>query len=331
MFLKSRSKEEGFSLIELVVVVSVLSVLSAITIPSFFCIQKKSKASTALAAMRQIQKECVVKKLDSGSSATFSQGNLDSYQIQSNGSNGCSGEQTSGLISAIPNDTTTFPSFILETTNNLLTYSFKGFSGVNFNACLSAICGSRIDESIDGRMIANPGIYMPDTLTKRGCSAYVLVKGSTWTDANENAKKLGGFLTTPNNADENQYLIDTYTDSLSSPDPNWSNGLRAGAWIGLRTDSNGDFIWANENDLDEGYDSPYGAGQGTSDTQFQEDGVSGGFHLLMKDPSGHADSHGGLNGWWQEPINGAQYYEDIGSPKSHWPYNWGIAEVPTCN
>ena len=66
-------------------------------------------------------------------------------------------------------------------------------------------------------------------------------------------------------------------------------------------------------------------------TQFQQDGVSGGFHLLMQDPSGHAGLHGGLNGWWQEPINGQQYYEDTGSPKPYWPYNWGIAEISTCN
>ena len=85
------------------------------------------------------------------------------------------------------------------------------------------------------------------------------------------------FLTTPNNADENQYLIDTYTDHLSAPDPIWGNGPRAGAWIGLRKDGNGDFHWANNNNLDEGSNSPYGAGQGTIDTQFQQDGAQVGF------------------------------------------------------
>ena len=170
---------------------------------------------------------------------------------------------------------------------------------------------------------------MPETLTTRGCSAYVLVKGSSWTEANENAQKLGGFLTTPNNSDENQYLIDTYTDKLSSPDPNWGNGLRAGAWIGLSSDSEGNFNWANGNDLDEGYESPYGAGQGGWNDQYHQSGQAGGFHLLMKDPSGHAELHGGLNGWWQEPVNPKEYYglaED-----AYWAYNWGIAEVPTCD
>ena len=47
--------EEGFSLIELVVVVSVLAVLSAITIPKFSCFQRKAQAPAALATMKQIQ------------------------------------------------------------------------------------------------------------------------------------------------------------------------------------------------------------------------------------------------------------------------------------
>ena len=86
-----RKKEKGFSLIELVVVVAVLSALSAIAIPQFPCIQRKAKASTALAALRQIQTECAVNTTSTGSSGTYSTGNLNAYQIQSNGSNSCSG------------------------------------------------------------------------------------------------------------------------------------------------------------------------------------------------------------------------------------------------
>ena len=64
--------QEGFSLIELVVVVAVLAVLSAIAIPQFNCFQRKAKASTALAAMRQIQTECAVKRTSTASSGTYS-------------------------------------------------------------------------------------------------------------------------------------------------------------------------------------------------------------------------------------------------------------------
>ena len=51
-------KEEGFSLIELVVVVFVLSVFSAISIPTFNCFQRKSYATAALADLKQIKIEC---------------------------------------------------------------------------------------------------------------------------------------------------------------------------------------------------------------------------------------------------------------------------------
>ena len=45
MNFSKKLKNEGFSLIELVVVIAVLSILSAITIPSFICIIRKSKAT----------------------------------------------------------------------------------------------------------------------------------------------------------------------------------------------------------------------------------------------------------------------------------------------
>ena len=137
-------EEEGFSLIELVVVVAVLGVLSAIAIPSFNCFQRKSKATAALAAIRQVQSECAVKKADTGSIGNFTQNNLNSYQIQSDGSNGCGGASGTGLISAIPSDTNLLPTFILATNTNQLTFSFKGQNGIAVGECLKLICGNQL-------------------------------------------------------------------------------------------------------------------------------------------------------------------------------------------
>ena len=81
MSLRNLSQDEGFSLIELVVVVSVLSVLSAIAIPSFTCFQRKAQATAALAAMKQIQTECAVNKEEEGTSATFLTSNLQGYEM----------------------------------------------------------------------------------------------------------------------------------------------------------------------------------------------------------------------------------------------------------
>ena len=58
--LSKKPGEEGFSLIELVVVVSVLGILSAIAIPSFLCLTKKAKATVALSSLKSIRKECLI-------------------------------------------------------------------------------------------------------------------------------------------------------------------------------------------------------------------------------------------------------------------------------
>ncbi|WP_413360828.1 Ig-like domain-containing protein [Prochlorococcus sp. MIT 1201] len=142
----------------------------------------------------------------------------------------------------------------------------------------------------------------------RGDSAYVIVDGPTWEEAEANATKLGGHLATPNNQLENQFLIDTYKNKLSVPDPNWGNAPRSGAWIGLSSDKKGELNWSSGEQLDSTYDAPYGAGQSQAHQEYLKVGTRGGFYLLMSDPSGHAERHGGLNGWWQEPVNHIEFY-----------------------
>ena len=138
-----KEKEEGFSLIELVVVVSVLAVLTAIALPTFSCMTRKARATTALAAIRQIQTECFVKKEEGKDlSATFMTRNLQGYEIESDESNSCAGNQSSGLIRAIPNQPDQLPTFILATNTNELNYEFKGLSGTKIIECLPLICGT---------------------------------------------------------------------------------------------------------------------------------------------------------------------------------------------
>ncbi len=129
-------------------VVSVLAVLSAIAVPTFSCFQRRTKATAALAAMKQIQSECEINKADKSILlGNFTSSNLNSYQIQSDGSNSCNGASGTGLISAMPNETDQLPTFILATNSNELTYSFKGQTGSNFSDCLSLICISAGSDS----------------------------------------------------------------------------------------------------------------------------------------------------------------------------------------
>ena len=65
--LASKPGQEGFSLIELVVVVAVLAVLSAIAIPQFTNISSKARAVAASNTIATIAKECAAKIADAGS------------------------------------------------------------------------------------------------------------------------------------------------------------------------------------------------------------------------------------------------------------------------
>ena len=59
--LSLRPGQEGFSLIELVVVVAVLAVLSAVAIPNFQSMTQKARAAAASNSVATVAKECAVK------------------------------------------------------------------------------------------------------------------------------------------------------------------------------------------------------------------------------------------------------------------------------
>ena len=76
--LSKKPGDEGFSLIELVVVVAVLAVLSAIAIPSFTDISGKARATAAANTLATIAKECAAKIADTGA-GTHQVPNLAGY------------------------------------------------------------------------------------------------------------------------------------------------------------------------------------------------------------------------------------------------------------
>jgi type IV pilus assembly protein PilA len=79
--LSKKPGEEGFSLIELVVVVAVLAVLSAIAIPQFNNISGKARAAAASNTLATVAKECAAKIADVGvANATFVIPGADGYK-----------------------------------------------------------------------------------------------------------------------------------------------------------------------------------------------------------------------------------------------------------
>ncbi|MFL2869025.1 MAG: hypothetical protein ACJZ78_09605, partial [Prochlorococcus marinus] len=55
-------------------------------------------------------------------------------------------------------------------------------------------------------------VVQKDTYFERGCSAYVLVEGPSWGDAQNHAEAIGGNLVTINDAEENQWIANIYRE-----------------------------------------------------------------------------------------------------------------------
>ena len=194
----SQDKEKGFSLIELVVVVSVLSVLSAIAIPAFNCFRRRAISTAAQVTIKQIKTECETNSQDGIN--TFLPRTLNSYSISANENYECKGE----TIALIP-DSNLYPTYFYSFDSGETSYNFKGKTGTSFVECNKLICETSVNND------KYPQEYvMKNSYFTRGCSDYVVVEGPKWADAQANAIKLGGNLVTINDADESDWIQNTY-------------------------------------------------------------------------------------------------------------------------
>ena len=205
-FVLDYEKENGFSLIELTIIIAVLSIIGAVGIPAFNCIRRMAISTAAQEAIRQIKDECETNYtygIDK-----FTSSNPDKYQISSSGSNSCSG----GTVTLTPEDTNLYPTYLYNFADSELSYNFKGKTGTSFVACNKLICGDGGSEKIN----LNQDFIVKDTYVERGCSAYVIVKGPKWEDAEANAIKLGGHLVTVNDKEENDWLFNNFKTNEES-------------------------------------------------------------------------------------------------------------------
>ena len=132
--LSKKPGEEGFSLIELVVVVAVLAVLSAIAIPSFNNISGKARATAAMNTLATIAKECAAKIADAGSGkhqVPSLQGYagdgkgfyIDSTRVAAGTEATCS---ETAVIKFVSDDTSKYPTFLYNNDTGAKTCSASG-------------------------------------------------------------------------------------------------------------------------------------------------------------------------------------------------------------
>ena len=90
--LNRKPTDEGFSLIELVVVIAVLAILAAVALPNFLGVQKDGQIAAAKNTLATIVKECVTQGLRQTTTPTSANiqadnGKLNGYTISMAGAN----------------------------------------------------------------------------------------------------------------------------------------------------------------------------------------------------------------------------------------------------
>ncbi len=135
--------KNGFSGIELAIVIAVLSIFSAVAIPAFNCVRRRAISTAAQETIRQIKEECETNYIYGIDK--FNSTNPDKYQISSSGSNSCSG----GTVTLTPEDTNLYPTYLYKFEESELSYNFKGQTGTSFVDCNKLICGEASENIAD--------------------------------------------------------------------------------------------------------------------------------------------------------------------------------------
>ena len=221
----SKIEKNGFNLVEAAIILGVLSTFSAVAIPAFKCVRRRAISTAAQETIRQIKEECETNYIYGIDKFTSS--NPRKYQISASGSNSCSG----GTVTLTPKDTNLYPTYLYKFADSELSYNFKGQTGTSFVACNKLICGDEVYKEIN----LDQDFIIANTYIERGCSGYVLVKGPTWSDAQSNARKIGGNLVTINDIKEWEWFKNEYKPKkYAYPDSyNYFRDGEVQLWVGL--------------------------------------------------------------------------------------------------
>ncbi len=268
------------------------------------------------------------------SDATFREGKGGDVTITRTG-----GTTTSQKLKIVSSDgSATLSNDDYAQANKTVTFA-AGETSKTINISTTADLNVENDESFTLTMTAEGSDEVPPQITdglatvtikaddfKRDNSLYTIVDGKTWNEVQTEAEKLGGHLATVRNSSENSFLSSKFKDLAKTSDPNWGGRDRSETWIGLHFKNNNGFVWDDGTDLNGdyfphsntiGHDSPIPNLIPTG---------GGAFYLILEDPSGHAQRHGGLEKWLQGPINPHQHYGLADSV--YLGTQTGIAEIP---
>ena len=162
---------------------------------------------------------------------------------------------------------------------------------------------------------------LADNVHLSGDSIYAIAEGSSWSQAQASAEKLGGNLVTINSAEENIYVFKNFGFEEDVT-------ISSGYWIGLTDQENeGDWKWISSDDSSW---SPYGWGQPGHEPNGNGDHawVKAGFDHLGKSYAEYVEVHDNHWSEYQEPLwlDRGPSWDDTGEPGQG--TNYGVAEIP---
>ena len=134
LFKKSIKSNEGFSLIELITVIGVFSIIGIIALPRFREVVKKAEKVVASNSISNIKIECESNR-SLGRNLIFTPANLIGYEFDNEGSNKCTGNENFSLISIIPKNLRTQPSFFYDFTSGAISCNYEGSEATEFPDC----------------------------------------------------------------------------------------------------------------------------------------------------------------------------------------------------
>ena len=133
-FKKLIKANEGFSVIELITVIGVFSILGIIALPRFLEVIQRAEKVIAANSISSIKIECESNN-SLGRNLIFTPSNLIGYEFDNEGSNKCTGNENFSLVSIIPEDLKTQPSFFYNFINGEISCNYEGSEATQFPEC----------------------------------------------------------------------------------------------------------------------------------------------------------------------------------------------------
>ena len=214
-FMKKDNK--GFSLIEMIICLIILATLSQIGFVAFKRYSRRAKAFAAETALLNVLRECQSNK-DLETDQSFTPIEPKSYSYASK-ENNCSGNKSEGLVYLNPENNNELPTYFYDHQKGEVGCLYNGFINNLFNKCVSKYLKSNFEKN---------DFVVKDSFIERGCSAYAIVQGSNWEQAEQQSNLLGGNLVTINDKDEYKWLQENI----------WKNNIRLKDAKHIERDSN---------------------------------------------------------------------------------------------